>query len=277
MAGATLFVLLAGALIWWFWPRAEGPRALATLDVEDVHTLIILPDSPDHALFGHHHGVLETRDGGRRWAPLAGNPGQDAMYLTSPTGGTSYIAGHEVFLRSHDGGVTWQPVQSNLPGLDIHAFAVHPTDPSRLYAYLVGHGLFASRDGGATWELRNPKQFSVVSIAIVPGEPDRLLLAAMGLAVFASSDDGRTLTPNTEGIFGLVFAVIVDPRNPQVVYAGASNGVYRSDDSGATWERIGLEGVSLSTLAISPTNPKVLMAVSRDKRVYRSEDGGRTW
>jgi photosystem II stability/assembly factor-like uncharacterized protein len=256
-----------------------GASPIATLAVRDVHALVISPESADHVLFGHHDGILESRDGGRRWRPLPTSPQQDAMSLTPPRadGGAQYLAGHEVFLKSTDGGKSWQPVASDLPGLDIHAFAQSPTDPQRLYAYVVGHGFFRSDDGGERWQLINPRQGSFTALAIIPGPPERLLAAASGLAVYVSDDGGKTFVPKTDGIFGLVFALAVHPHRPEVVYAGASNGLYRSEDGGERWQRIGLEGIPVAAIAIAPSRPDVVMAVDRERRVYRSEDGGRTW
>jgi len=64
---------------------------------------------------------------------------------------TLYVAGHDVFLISRDDGQTWQPVEHDLPGTDLHAFAQDPTDPQRLYALAAGAGIFASIDGGRRW------------------------------------------------------------------------------------------------------------------------------
>lgn len=64
-----------------------------------------------------------------------------------------YVAGHNIFTVSDDGGANWQPVRHNLPPDDIYGFAPSPQASDRLYAFVVGHGLFVSADGGKSWRL----------------------------------------------------------------------------------------------------------------------------
>lgn len=65
---------------------------------------------------------------GRAWWPVIQEGtlrNADTMNLaTSPNdAATIYVAGHDVFHSSQDGGQSWAPVQHNLPGTDIHGFA----------------------------------------------------------------------------------------------------------------------------------------------------------
>lgn len=73
--------------------------------------------------------------------------------------------------------------------------------------------------------------------------------------------------------------VVVDPRNPKRVYANASTGIFRSDDAGRTLEAAGqgLDGVPITTLALSPSHPDTLYALARDGRIFRSENGATNW
>lgn len=77
----------------------------------------------------------------------------DAISLARPAAdaNTIYMAGHDIFKRSTDGGKTWHDMQTDLPGTDLHGFAADPADATHLYTLVVGAGLFESRDGGQQW------------------------------------------------------------------------------------------------------------------------------
>jgi hypothetical protein len=44
--------------------RGGGQVAWASLQTQDVHSLAFVVGDPEHVLFGHHGGLLESRDGG---------------------------------------------------------------------------------------------------------------------------------------------------------------------------------------------------------------------
>lgn len=91
------------------------------------------------------HGGLYHSDEGVDWE-LVGLEGEDAMVVAAGDG-PMFVAGHDVLYRSDDGGETFSALTpSDLPGLDIHGFAQAPTYGDKVYAYVVGHGLYASDD-----------------------------------------------------------------------------------------------------------------------------------
>gem|GEM_PF-6765361 len=136
-------------------PAAESPASvpLSVLRTADFHALAFSPENSDTVFFGHHNGVMRSADGGKTWGAVADRRGFDAMGMAVSRANPNqiFIAGHDVFQVSADGGTTWQPVQHNLPGTDIHGFAMSPDDPNRLYAFVNGVGTFASADAGQAW------------------------------------------------------------------------------------------------------------------------------
>src|SRR3972149_3139678 len=107
-----------------------GQVAWVALRTQDVHSLAFVGGDPEHVLFGHHGGLLESRDGGRTWSALPVR--DDAMAMTPADDGSIVIAGHEVFTASRDGGATWAAIRADLPSLDIHGFTRDPADPGRV-------------------------------------------------------------------------------------------------------------------------------------------------
>jgi len=76
-----------------------------------------------------------------------------------------------------------------------------------------------------------------------------------------------------------VRAITIHPDDPEIVFIGTNTGPYRSTDSGGRWERLGFpkDGGEVWSIAVHPTNSRILYAGASPVAVYRSDDGGDTW
>ncbi len=273
----TLIGTLA-ALVWWFGSNAPASNsgALATLNTRDVHALVFHPQNPDALFFGHHGGMMQSGDGGKSWSPLASLQ-QDAMSIAIPRSDANlvFIAGHNVLSASSDGGKTWRTLTTNLPGTDIHAFAVNPMNAREFYAFAAGFGLFTSADGGTTWtSLNRTVPPNTSSIALGSAMPQSMFLGS-GQGLFKSGDGGITWTRVSTPAFQSALALALNDRNE--LFAATEQGVFKSSDDGATWTRLNVEsGVTLA-LALSPSNFQRIAIVNEKGQVFRSDDGGVTW
>jgi len=249
-----------------------GPVAWATLNTADVHALAFVADDPQHVYFGHHDGLLESRDGGRSWQP-ASLSGSDAMNVKSAQCGRIQIAGHEVYVESTDGGATWQPVPNDLPGLDLHAFALDPADTDHAWTFAVGFGLFETMDAGRHWELRQAGNWGYLASY---RDTDRTALVAVGPdGLMRSLDAGASWEPLAYPGAPLAGGITAAPDGT-ALYAATSAGLRRSTDQGQTWSETAFDGVALA-LAIAPDDPMDVALVDETTRFYRSPDGGATW
>lgn len=251
-------------------PGSGEPTSWFRLGTQDVHSLALVGNDPQHLLFGHHNGIAETRDGGRTWTPLP--VGEDAMGMAAADDGSIVIAGHLVFTASRDGGQTWAPIAADLPSLDIHGFARDPADPARMWAYLAIGGLWESDDFGAHWT--QVRQDNVVfPVAVNDGTSTRLLgVDTNGLVT--SADGGRTWATVAEPP-GLPVTSLVATPDGRTVYLGSGDGLFRSDDGGRNWSATGYTG-SAFALATTPDG-KTVGVVSRSTEFFRSIDSGTTW
>ncbi|MBI2940993.1 MAG: hypothetical protein HYY04_11215 [Chloroflexi bacterium] len=283
--GLAVVLVAALAALLAFPAGRGGSGAIAVLQTDDFHSLAFSPDDPSVVFFGHHNGVLRSDDGGRTWRPLVEQRNFDAMGLAVSRANPRqvYLAGHDLFQVSADGGVSWQPVAHNLPGTDIHGFATSPDDPNRHYAFVVGHGLFASADSGRTWQ-KLPGQLprDVMALAAAGGSPETLYAGSMRSGVLRSGDGGQSWAPAMNGLdSSMVYALAVDPTARQTVYAGVDGGLYKSTDGGARWTRLPFPGENAAALAVSPSLPNVVLAIHVKKGegglIFRSEDSGATW
>lgn len=272
-------LVLPAIVVWWLTSDSSTTNsvALATLNARDYHALAFHPQNPDVLFFGHHGGLMQSNDGGKSWRPMA-SVQQDAMSIAIPRDDANLItiAGHNVLSQSNDGGKTWRALATNLPGTDIHAFAVNPTNAREFYAYVAGFGLFKSVDGGATWTILNRTvPPSTSSIALRGDTPQIMFLGAGQQGLLKSSDGGTTWTRISMTPFQATIALALNGENE--LFAATEQGVFKSVNDGATWVRLNVDsGVTLA-LAISPSNTQRIALVNERGQVFRSDDGGVTW
>src|SRR3990170_3442164 len=81
-------VVVLGLALGGGWLYARNPaqsgnaQPLSRLSTSDFHSLAFSPTEPDMVFFGHHGGLLVSRDGGRPWQPTA-LQNADAMALAA--------------------------------------------------------------------------------------------------------------------------------------------------------------------------------------------------
>ena len=102
-------------------------------------------------------------------------------FLSTTTDGVArLIAGDESIVDEH------------LDGEDIYALARGPVGSGLVVAGSEGHGVFRSRDRGATWASSGLDGKHVMALAVAPSDPDRLYAGVRPPAVYRSDDGGAT-------------------------------------------------------------------------------------
>lgn len=281
LVGVIVVGLALGA--WWLASRNQATsgtaQPISRLTTRDFHSLAFSPTDPETVFFGHHGGLLVSRNGGRTWQATS-LQNADAMALAAPVSDPHimYAAGHNVFFKSTDGGASWQAVSHNLPGTDIHGFAADPENAERVFAHVVGSGIFGSSDGGVTWELLSSEAPPSTFNLAVGQNPQTLYAAAGQAGLWRSEDGGQTWSAlDTLPGDGAV-TVTYDRARGRLCISTLGNqaGLYVSDDDGVTWTALGLKG-TLVAEAISPHDSQRLIAVDDKGQVFASRDGGMTW
>jgi photosystem II stability/assembly factor-like uncharacterized protein len=272
VAGAAALALAAGGA---YFALGGGGSMGATNGLPktpDYHSLLVAPDDPQSLILGTHNGLYRSVDGGRTWNPYT-LPGEDAMNLKRASGGTIWAAGHLVFARSADGGESWTDLRPDtLPNLDLHGFAVDPSDPDTLYAAAAGAGLYRSRDGGATFELVSEEVGG--SVFGLAATADGRILAGDGARGLLESRDGGTTW--RELLPAAIAGLAVNPTDPKRILA-TGPGVYLSTNGGATWQRTLEAEDGVGPVAWSASTPRTAYVVGFDRTLRKTTDGGETW
>ena len=270
-SGVALVAVVAVVALYIRLGEVQAQQApTATLPLAHAHTAMI--DGVGEYWVGHHDGLLRSSDA-RLWRP-AGLAGDVMALVTSADGSSRLALGHDVLAASTDDGITWSAVAHDLPGTDIHGAAM---GSSGIYAYVVGAGVFRSRDG-VKWEATGPPVAQDVStLAVLPGAGggDVLFLAAGG-TLARSADGGRTWAhaagAGNLALAGLVHTVAAEPGRG-VLYAGTTQGLFRSASSGAEWTKLPFRG---APIAIGARGDRVVVADDRGQ-FFVSTDSGGTW
>jgi len=282
MTGGIVLVVIA-ALAFLFLSNggseSSSARAISRLSTSDFHSLAFSLTEAETVFFGHHGGLLVSYNGGRDWESTT-LTNADAMALALPLSDPQimYAAGHDVFFKSTDAGQTWESVGTNLPGTDIHGFTVDPENANRVYAHVVGFGIFGSVDGGSNWtQLSRAVPSSTFNLAV--GEDSQTLYAAAGEAgLLRSTDGGQTWATASEAPDEGAIALVYSPAGGRLYVSTLGNqaGLYVSDDDGQTWTFAGLKGTFLA-IAVSPLDSNHIIAVNDQGEVFASRDGGISW
>ena len=148
---STIYKTLDGGGSW----RPTGPRALD--DHYFGHPIVVDRRPPGIIYAGGQRGLFATANQGRTWKRVLSR-GVWAIALDPSRANVLYVGtgAHGVF-KSDDGGRTWSAPR--LDGRAVSSIAVAHTRPQTIYAGVQWKsapqewtgGMFASRDGGATW------------------------------------------------------------------------------------------------------------------------------
>lgn len=231
-------------------------------------------------------GIFRTADGGETWtrATITGSfgetltpravTGMEYAIINDASGTrfdttTIYASTDLGFLKSSDGGATWQrkTVVSGVPQIALNSMAADRRNPGVIY----------------------------VASTLVPGVSGLPPVGRFG--VYKSTDGGERWDPANNGLLppnalGASLALAIAPSNSAILYAAISDtsagvgGIYRSTNSGGRWDSVcskanlmgymrAGQGIHVNCIAVHPQNPNTVYAGSVG--LIKSTNAGGNW
>jgi photosystem II stability/assembly factor-like uncharacterized protein len=262
--------------------------ASAGLGAVAVATLIVDPKRPRTIFAGTQgSGLFKSADSGLHWSripigfpkkvsasvlAIAADPQHpNTVYIAACRGGGCGHGGPGSFLKTVDGGATWQHI-TTMPGW-VQSLAIDP-HTGTIFAGTARGTLFRSRNAGRSWQLvatahgvslAKPDPF--LAIAIDPLNPDNIYASSRSGGIVKSSDAGTTWRLANTGLTNLrISALTVDPRDPRVLFTSTERGVFRSTDGAESWQPYdrGLPAGGVAALAINTAGHTVFAGTNGD-------------
>lgn len=143
----------------------------------------------------------------------------------------------------------------------------------------------AARAEKEEWKNIGPYSGVINAIAIDPLHPDVIYAGTDKAGVFKTTDGGGSWVTANDGL-GVhnaieVYAFVIDQKDPSVIIVGTGDGIFRSKNHGLTWALVKRKHDGVSSLAIDPSNDKIIYAGLRASfggaNILKSTDRGATW
>lgn len=142
-------------------------------------------------------------------------------------------------------------VEFLLEGVNVRCLAVNPHNSNIVYAGTQDSGLLRSDDKGKTWHPLGLEDHVIKAIAVSPVDPELVIVGSRPASVFISHDGGQNWMESVSFKKTKRFFWFSPAEKPFTAY---------------------VQGI-----ALSPTNPDVMVVGVELGSVVRSTDGGKTW
>ncbi|MEA2642748.1 MAG: hypothetical protein QOF51_4142 [Chloroflexota bacterium] len=191
-------------------------------------------------------------------------------------------------------GAPWQESRRMLEGKHVGSVVVEQRSGT-IFAGVHKGGLWASADGGQSWERRDDgiADDDVYSVnAVEAGDEVRIYAGTEPAHLYVSTDLGKSWTelPSLRDVpsvnewtfpapphVGHVKTIAFDPRDANTIYVGVEvGGAFKSTDAGKTWRELNGFYEDVHRLMVTSARPDDIY-MSTGRAVYHSADAGDTW
>jgi len=249
-----------------------------------------------------------STDGGATFKPDRGKIHMDQHGMWIDPDNSNYI------LATHDGGLSvtydkgenWRNLVSELPLAQFYNVAFDNSEPFRVFGSIQDHHSFYTQvDLSGGRDKVRPSEWNYTlgaegSTHVVDPRDNNTIYASLFYGKLAKATvegypgDMEWLLPinfpeEPEFRGQWMAPTMLSSHNPDIVYHGVQY-VLKSVDKGGTWEKISpdltyndpdkqgdISYQTITALAESTFNPKLLYAGTDDGRLWRTKDGGTTW
>jgi len=272
-----------------------------TLPFEGAKAALLIDPVDSHRLYASGiYGILRSTNSGETWQQISDKT-MGTYHRLKLSGGSLYAieatTGKAPVYRSDDGGVSWW-VSMNFIQAGASILMADSTQAGRLWAGLVGYGIYSTENGGSSWIARNSGIQTATRISeLAVSDINRdVMYAAVDNpypGIYRTTDGGKTWTAPLSGFGDVdtvplqfarhffpitpeatsawypplqIYKLLVHPQHPEIAWAATSNGIYDTDD-GINWT-LQLSMVTAVDLAVSPLAPDEPYAAGYDSENY---------
>ena len=302
----------------WQKPPTAGPPPSALCSSRFDTWGIAFAAGTNDVFVGTDCGVAVSHDLGATWTHVVPDPSsfnRAVFAVTAQAGGSGSIVdvcGADGHHRSTDGGATWTPTSSALPGClgaAVQSIAGSPLEPNVLFAATVGppvvcgsntvtsRVVYESDDGGTTWTQRiagqcPSRQPWVAAHVSADGNPDHVdVYFGTGLSVLRQTCANKggpgnrcTMAWNSVSVDhadqnGLAFSTSTNCAE----FIVSDGGVHKTSNCGGSWTITGSGAAGYDALQLYEVGAQVhpshtdLYAGTQDNDIWASGDNGLTW
>jgi photosystem II stability/assembly factor-like uncharacterized protein len=264
------------------------------------------PTNPSIAYGGSQDNGTEKFTGSLGWTQFGSNDG--GFVRVDPTNpSTVYFTYQHTqnawFLRSDDGGATWESMMNGIGPNDPAPYYVHYVmDPSNSSRLVLGtNRLYETTDGAYDWTPISAPYTNgwntargVTGLGVAYGDPNTIYADVGSGAIFVTTDHGASWNErdipgisNVHSFTPPLGDIAVDSTNEAVAYVtfdkfstdlgGSVGHVFRTTDYGQHWTDISGNLPDTPTSCIVLDSRTNTFYVGTDIGVYFSSDGGASW
>jgi photosystem II stability/assembly factor-like uncharacterized protein len=240
-------------------------------------------------------GLYRTTDAGASWTKIL-----NKVYVSDvaihPTNSNVIVAAvgnlqnsDKGIYRTTNGGTTWTKITSGLPAtFDGFTRLDNVSTAADVIVASIGRSagtsqneLYRSTDFGVTWTMlsnSNHCQYQfwfAHDVAINPSNTNQLTMGGVPLYGYTLPSTRRSIG----GVHADIHDIEYDPVNNNIIYVACDGGVYKSTDNGTSFSMAngGLQAVQFyASLAVSPSNPNLIIGGLQDNGVVRYNGTGWT-
>lgn len=253
--------------------EGESWRYIQSGTNEPLNDIQMVTESVGY-IAGEGGELFKTEDGGNNWFRLRANMTTtfvrpNRVYFLSPKVGYNY--GNGSFLKTTDGGKTWEDIASRINKAEINDMVFI----SESVGFLCGSGgaLAWTVDAGKTWKKLDPGGLGSAKLtSIVFINPSTAYLADDMGDIMKSIDGGATWS-RIGIVDGFVRQLLfIDEKNAYAITS--NNSVHRTMDGGVTWKTETVDGsyAGFSNIVYN-TAKKTYVGVGHSLIGFKSNEG----
>lgn len=249
----------------------------------------VSPSNPDR-IYVMGVSLYRSDNGGNSWTDLGSmnynlHVDHHAMYIDEVSG--KIFEGNDGgFYTSINNGNSWTKI-NNLPLTQFYAIDIDYLLPHRIYGGTQDNNTIRTTTGGTSdWDaiLGGDGMYTLVDYS----NSNTIYAEYQWGNLYRSTNGGSNMTyiagPMSGDRVNWSAPLAMDPINSSILYFGTYR-VWKSINKGSSWQAVSgdlTHGINnyfytITTLAISPLNPSVVIAGTGDGKVQISTDAGQTW